>query len=66
MFFGDQNGHIPSGEEAATVKKAHSGLLSIALLAAALGLCILGAVGGEAEDVFREAINICMECIGLG
>ena len=48
------------------MKKAHSGLLSIALLAAALGLCILGAVGGEAEDVFRKAINICMECIGLG
>ncbi|MEG0764740.1 MAG: CD1871A family CXXC motif-containing protein [Pseudoflavonifractor sp.] len=40
---------------------------------AALGLLLLGfaflAIGvwrGEAETVFRKAVNICMECIGLG
>lgn len=41
--------------------------------APALALLVLGvvflAVGvwrGEAEVVFRKAVNICMECIGLG
>ena len=41
--------------------------------APALVLLVLGAVflaigvwRGEAEVVFRKAVNICMECIGLG
>ena len=33
---------------------------------AALGTCVYGAVIGQAEDVLRKAIRICMECIGLG
>ena len=33
---------------------------------AALGMCVYGAVTGQAEDVLRKAIRICMECIGLG
>ena len=39
----------------------------------AAGLCVLGVVflalgiwRGEMEVVFRKAVNICMECIGLG
>ena len=33
---------------------------------AALAMCIYGVATGQAEDVFRKAIRICMECIGLG
>ena len=36
------------------------------LLIAGLGLCVFGAVRGEAEAVFIKAAKICMECIGLG
>ena len=34
------------------------------LLAAAL--CVFGLYRGEAAAVFNQAVNICMECIGLG
>lgn len=37
----------------------------LCLLAAAVFL-ILGVWRGETEIVFRKAVNICMECIGLG
>ena len=35
------------------------------LLAGAVCVAI-GVWRGEAETVFRKAVNICMECIGLG
>ena len=38
----------------------------VAFFIAALGMCIYGAATGQAEDVLRKAIRICMECIGLG
>lgn len=38
-----------------------------AVLLAAAVLCLaLGVWRGETETVFRKAVNICMECIGLG
>ena len=39
-----------------------------ALLLLTLGalFVILGLGRGEGEIVFRKAVNICMECIGLG
>ncbi len=39
-----------------------------ALLLIAVGVCftICGVWRGEVETVFRKAVNICMECSGLG
>ncbi len=33
-----------------------------------LGICfvVIGVWQQETADVFRKAVNICMECIGLG
>ncbi len=45
------------------LKHNWAALLIIAF--AVLFLC-LGVWRGEVETVFRKAINICMECIGLG
>ena len=39
--------------------------LAIVLIAAALALCVFGALSGEASIVFTKAATICMECIGL-
>nr|WP_297171124.1 CD1871A family CXXC motif-containing protein [uncultured Agathobaculum sp.] len=38
---------------------------ALVLVAAAVFLA-LGVWRGETETVFRKAVNICMECIGLG
>ena len=36
------------------------------LLVLATVCLALGVWRGETETVFRKAVNICMECIGLG
>lgn len=30
------------------------------------GFIVLGITRGEVETVFRKAVQICMECIGIG
>lgn len=37
-----------------------------AVMLLAAGFIIYGAVRGEAAVVLGKAVNICMECIGLG
>lgn len=37
-----------------------------ALLAASCGFIVYGAARGEAGIVLNKAVNICLECIGLG
>ena len=45
-----------------TRKKA----LWAALLGAAVLLIVLGAANGGARDAMAKAVNICLECIGIG
>lgn len=39
---------------------------AVLLLAAACGLVLYGLSRGEAAIVLNKAVNICLECIGLG
>ncbi len=39
---------------------------AFALIATGLVFLAVGVWRGEVETIFRKAINICMECIGLG
>lgn len=41
-------------------------LVRIALLAAAVTLLVVGVLRGEAATVLTKAVNICLECIGIG
>ena len=52
--------------ESAAMKKKNNRIITYILLVLAIGMCIYGAVTGEMQTVLTKAINICMECIGLG
>ena len=41
-------------------------LVPVAVLLVGVGFMIVGATNGQAAAVLKKAINICMECIGLG
>jgi len=41
-------------------------LLRIALIAAAAALIAVGVLRGDNDSIFRKAVFICMECIGIG
>ena len=40
--------------------------VTIALIPLAMALCVFGIYRGEVAVVLSRAINLCMECIGLG
>ena len=40
--------------------------VTLILIPIAIALCALGIYRGEVAVVLNKAINICMECIGLG
>lgn len=40
--------------------------LTAGLILLALAFVVIGSLRGEDTVVWRKAVNICMECIGLG
>ena len=41
-------------------------IISIVILAAGIALIAAGVFRGELDVIFRKAMVVCMECIGLG
>ncbi|MDD3653045.1 MAG: CD1871A family CXXC motif-containing protein [Desulfotomaculaceae bacterium] len=41
-------------------------ILRLALLGASLLSVVFGASRGEVQEVLQTAINLCLECIGIG
>lgn len=41
-------------------------LISRMLLVLSIGFVVYGAYRGEVNSVFTKAINLCLECIGIG
>ncbi len=40
--------------------------LPFLLLLLSLGLTVAGLLSGQAADVLRKAVRVCLECIGIG
>ncbi|MBR1830782.1 MAG: thioredoxin [Atopobiaceae bacterium] len=40
--------------------------ITVALLVVSLVLTVLGVAAGEPDTVLGKAVNVCMECIGIG
>lgn len=38
----------------------------LAIMASAVLMVVIGIRNGEARTVFEKAVNICLECIGIG
>lgn len=47
-------------------KDNFTGRIPVLMMIVGLGMCVVGAVTGEAGVIFMKAARICMECIGLG
>lgn len=41
-------------------------IISITLIIIALGLIVAGVMNEEVNLVYKKAVNICIECIGIG
>lgn len=48
------------------MKVKHRIILLAVVLVAAAALIFFGIYRGEAPVIFQNAVNICLECIGLG
>lgn len=40
--------------------------VALVLIALGIAFIVFGVWRGEVETVLRKAVNVCMECIGLG
>ena len=57
---------VKGGKEKRIMRREVPLKVTIALIPLAMALCAFGIYRGEVAVVLSKAINICMECIGLG
>ncbi len=48
------------------MKKKSRVTLSLVLIAVAIGLTVVGYTLGNPVVILQKAVNICLECIGIG
>ncbi len=48
------------------MRESYKSLAALGALLLGTIFLVIGIIRGEAADVLRKAINICLECIGIG
>ena len=66
MWYNGKNNIFVSNERVNAMSVTKERIFRVAMIAVAVLLIVLGVLRGEPATVLTKAVNICLECVGIG